>query len=1114
MNNLFYKQINLGLGAKLRKPLILLLLVGLSNLLFASSILSQQVRNFNFRNFTLKQAIEYILKDGKYNFTYSLSDIDDYKNISLSMENATQEDALAKVLSENGLTYNLRGNNVIISKTPQNQPQKEKLTISGKVVDDAKKPIAGATIIVLGTTTGAITDDKGVFTLTLSKGEKIEVSCVGKETLVKVIEAGDSNMILQMAASNLAVDDVIVTGYFNKKKESYTGAVTSYSGKELRSISTGNILRSLSMLDPSFSKLDNNTVGSNPNAVPAFEIRGSGNLRGEYEGTSSMPTFIMDGFEVSATKVFDLDPNRVKSITILKDAAATAIYGSRASNGVVVLETTEPNGGNLSVSYSGSANFEIPDLSAYNLMNASEKLEYELKAGIYPFINQMNPQVADQNLEAYNNRLKLVARGYDTEWIKIPLKRLGVGHKHNLMVEGGDEKFRYSIGAYFSNNAGVIKESNRNSYGGSISLKYTLKNFKLGNYTSFDHVLSKNSPFDDFSKYTHANPYYYPYNEDGTINKVLYSYRYYDGGNKDKNMYNWLYDTTLPYKNQNTSDNFTNNLSLEYDFVEGLKFKGNVSLSIDHGGSDFYRSKDAIGFIESEKKGAYSQSYSKGFSYDINAMLSYFKQWDRHTLTAGAVYNVRETTSDGTSIFVEGFPNILMDHITMGTGYQEGAKPGGGYRITRLIGLMGNVGYTFADKYLLDATLRSDASSIYGSNKRWGTFWSVGLGWNIHKENFMKDSRVFNLLKVRGSIGTTGGQNFNPFQAMPIFAYNTGAIRDVVYDNKIGALLIAFGNENLKWQVTEKRNIGLDFELLDRRLVGSFNYYDDISKDALIDVTLPPSTGFSSYAENLGKIKNTGIDFSLRWTVIRNYHSDFRWNVSVSAVRNVNKLLEINNSLTAFNIDQDNNTLDKPMVRYQEGKSMGTIWANESLGIDPATGNELFLDKDGKMTDVWDAKNYKPLGNKDPKLYGNFGTSIFYKGFELNASFYYRFGGQNYNQTLVNKIENVNPNENGDKRILYDRWQEPGDVAKYKKISDVSRTEPTSRFIEDENYIQLQSISIAYQFDTEMLKRIGVERLRISAIGNDLFTASTIKMERGIQYPFARTLSFALQLTF
>lgn len=1124
MKNLFYKQINAKLYCLVRKFLILLCLLGFSNVILASSLFDMQLRNFSIKNVTLKKAIEYLLKDSNYNLTYSLSDINSYKNISFTIDNETVENALKTVLTDNGLTYSVRDNNIIISKAPIAQTPVVKITIAGKVVDDVKKPIAGATILVKGTTNGAISDEKGNFAVTLNKGEEIEVSFVGMVTFTKKIEAADPNMVIQMKMDAMAVEDVVVTGYFTKNKESYTGAVTTFTGKELRSVSTGSLLNSLAMLDPSFTKLDNNLMGSNPNAVPNFEIRGAGNIKSEFEGSSNMPTFIMDGFEVSATKVFDMDPNRIKSITILKDAAATAIYGSRAANGVVVLETTEPVGGRLLVSYNGSANFEMPDLSAYNLMNSAEKVEYERLAGLFSQ-GGSNPEDVDKNLQTYNDRLKLVAMGYDTKWINIPLKELGVGHKHNLNVEGGDNVFRYSVGAYYSNTAGVVKRSDRSSYGGSVTLRYNMKKFKLSNYTSYDHVIAKNSPFGDFSRYGYANPYYYPYKKDGSIEKELYTYRYFDAGLHDEIVYNWLYDTTIPFKDQNTSDNFTNNLSLEYDVFDGFKIKGNLSLGVDHADSDVYRSKDAIEFAKKEKEsssnedssskaGSYSKSFTKGFSYDINVVLTYFKQFGKNALNVGAVYNARETNSDNTSIFVQGFPNANMDHVSMGAGYVEGAKPSANYTITRLLGFMGNVGYAYDDKYLFDASIRSDASSIFGSNNRWSTFWSIGIGWNLHKEKFLQDSKVINLLKVRASIGTTGGQNFSPYQSMAMFAYNASSIKDVVYDSKIGALLMAFGNENLKWQVTNKRNIGLDFELLDRRLTGSFNYYNDESTDALIDVTLPPSTGFSSYAENLGSISNTGFDLSLRGTLIRNYSSDFRWNVSLNIVHNKNKLMKINNALTTFNNSQDGKSTDKPVVRYQEGLSMNTIWANESMGIDPATGNELFIGMDGKMTDKWKASNYKPLGNRDSKLYGNFGTTLYYKGLEFNATFYYKYGGQNYNETLVNKIENVNPNENGDKRILYDRWKQPGDIAKYKRIADVSKTEPTSRFIEDENYIQLQSVSLAYQFGTDALKKMGIERLRVAAIGNDIFTASTIKMERGIQYPFARTVSISLQLTF
>lgn len=1049
--------------------------------------------------------------------------------LTIIAQNESVENVLTRLLKETGCEYKVSNNDILVvpvekSTKPTNQKQ-EKITISGKVLDDTKKPVAGATLIVVGTSIGAITDDKGSFTVTMEKGQSIEISCVGMESIIKVIEASDNNMIIQMKMSSLAVDDVVVTGYFNRKKESYTGATTTFTGKDLRKISTGNLLNSLSMLDPSFTKVTNNQMGSNPNAIPDFEIRGSGSLKSEYEGNPNMPTFILDGFEVTAQKVFDLDPNRVRSMTILKDAAATAIYGSRAANGVVVIETEAPKAGKLQITYNGSVNFEMADLSDYNLMNAAEKLEYERRAGVYS--EDGRPSWADTYLDMYNDRMKLVAKGIDTDWIAIPIREMGVGHKHAVMAEGGDESFRYAIDLFYSNKIGVMKGSKRDNVGGSVRLQYNLQKLKFTNYTSFDHVKSVNSPYGDFSPYTYYNPYYYPYNEDGGINKILYEYVIYDDEKKEfktKKMYNSLHDATINSKDESGSNYFLNNFAIEYDIISGLKLKANVSLSVDDTRTDKFLPSEHTSFMEGnnkdgettedDKKGSYRQTFNKGFSYDINAILTYYKQIKRHTLNVGAVYNIRESTNDISNFLAAGFANQMMDHVAMGVGFFDGEKPGGSYNTTRMIGVVGNIGYSFDDKYLLDASVRSDGSSVYGSTNRWGTFWSVGLGWNIAKENFLKDSKAINLLKIRGSIGTTGGQNFYPYQSMAMYSYNDSFISDISYSGYTGAILKALGNNNLKWQKVEKKNIGLDFELVQRRIIGSFNYYNDTSKDVLVDVSIAPSLGFESYMENLGKVKNSGVELTLRGSILRDYNTGLRWDVIFNMVHNKNAVLEINDALTAYNDKQDGKVQNKPSVRYQEGMSINTIWANESLGIDPTTGNEIFLNMRGKKVDKWDVKNYKPLGSTDPDLFGTFGTTFAYKGWEINASFYYKFGGEIYNETLVSKIENVNPNENGDKRILYDRWNKVGDVSKYKKVSDVSVTKPTSRFIEKENMIQLQTVSLSYDFNSENLRKAGIQRLRLSAIGNDLFTASTMRMERGILYPFARTFSVSAQLTF
>ncbi|WP_455509471.1 SusC/RagA family TonB-linked outer membrane protein [Butyricimonas paravirosa] len=1064
---------------------------------------------------SVEQFVKAVKQQTSLKFMYNSSLIRQVGKISVKVENKELKEVLSMVLGKVNLEYEFFNNVILIRpKEEGKSEQQKKKMVNGTVKDEHGVTLPGVSVLIKGESVGVATDINGKYSITIPENKKEVVfafSFVGMIP-VEIRYTGQDSINVVLKEDVEKIDEVVVNGYFTRKKESYTGVSTTFSGNDLRKVSTGNILNTLSMLDPSFTKVVNNEMGSDPNTIPNFEIRGSSSLKADFDGTPNMPTFIMDGFEVSAEKVFDLDPTRVRFITILKDAAATAIYGSRAANGVVVIETEAPKPGKLQLSYNGSMNFEVADLSDYNLMNAEEKLEYEVRAGLYD--KEDRPDWTDDTFDAYNQKLKLVKQGNDVDWLAIPVRELGVGHKHSIIAEGGNESFRYALDLSYSNKIGVMKGSKRDTYGGGIRLQYNLKKLKFTDYASFDHVKSVNSPYGNFSAYQYYNPYYNPYDENGNVKKVLYEYTYYDRGFHTKKMDNELYNAVLPSKDQSTSNRFLNNFAIEYDIIQGLKLKANLSLSVDNGRTDVYKPYENTEFVDKEKKGSYSQGQYEDFSYDVNIILTYFKTFKKHVLNAGFIYNLRETNHDQTDVYALGFPNANMDHISMGAGFKEGDKPGGAYDVTRLVGFVGNLGYTYDERFLLDFSVRSDGSSLYGSNNRWGTFWSLGLGYNLHHEKFMERLTFINLLKIRGSIGTTGGQNFNPYQSMAMYSYNDVRISSISYSGYIGAILKAFGNKNLRWQKVEKQNVGLDFELFDRRLTGSFNVYNDISKDVLIDVTLAPSLGFSSYKENLGEVKNSGVELTLKGTVIRDREREIYWDIMYNLAHNKNKVTKINQALTAFNDKQDAEVKNKPVIRYKEGLSQNTIWANESLGIDPATGEEIFLDMNGNKVNEWDAANYKPFGSTDPKIYGTIGTMFTYKKWELNAHLYYQYGGYIYNSTLVDKVENVNPNENGDKRILYDRWNKEGDVAKFKKVSDVSVTNPTSRFIEKENYIQLQSLSIGYDFSCDKLREMGIQRLKLSAIGNDIFISSTVKMERGTSYPFARTFSLSAQLTF
>ena len=443
-----------------------------------------------------------------------------------------------------------------------------------------------------------------------------------------------------------------------------------------------------------------------------------------------------------------------------------------------------------------------------------------------------------------------------------------------------------------------------------------------------------------------------------------------------------------------------------------------------------------------------------------------------------------------------------------------GTTPGGTEGKNRLMGAFANLNYSYGNRYLLDLSYRMDGSSQYGSEKKYSPFWAVGVGWNIHKEKFMENLPL-SRLKIRGSVGSTGKASFAPYQSQTMFEY----IQKNWYATGIGAQLMALGNPNLKWETTMSYDLGVDIAFLDDRISLTFGYYLKKTKNLLSDVTLPTSVGFSDYKENLGEMENEGIELALRAFVYR----DRNWNVSFFAnmSNNRNRIVKISNALSSYNkkADQEQGDVDskyysKPMVRFREGESSSAIYAMKSLGIDPATGQELYRKADGTNTFVWDPADNVVCGDASPKVNGALGTNLTYRRWSLNASFTYKLGGQVYNQTLVDRVENADIRDNVDRRVLVQRWQKPGDRTFFKDINNTDRTPASSRFIQDESVLQLSSLSLSYDLKQEWVRKMCMQTVRFGATMNDLFRLSTVKRERGLDYPFARNLSFSIMVQF
>ena len=515
--------------------------------LFSISVWAQsdQRITLNLQKASLEQVIWEIQKKTGFTFMYGSNDIQAVNNINLNEKDKSIREILDKCLKGTNLTYEISGKEIIIKQTDANK----KRTIKGIVVDKDGMPLPGASVRLKGTDTVSGTNLDGEFQIAVSGNDPTLVfSFIGTET--QEVAVGKQNELKITLLENVrALDDVVVTGYYTQRKQTFTGAAVNYSGEELAAISNKNVLSTLSSLDPSFKLVDNLSLGSNPNAVPNVQVRGmnslpdasGSNLSETYKGSANLPTFILDGFEVDVEKVYDLDPNRIQNISILKDASATAIYGSRAANGVVIIDTKAPAFGKLQLNYYGSVSAEVADLSDYHLLNASEKLRYEQLAGLYSGSNAT--YVEEMYRQDYNDRLKLVQRGVDTDWLALPLKSTGISNQHSIQLEGGNENFRYGVDLTYNMTDGVMKGSDRTKLGTSIKLQYNYKNLRFRNEITYDKVTSNNSPYGSFSQYALMNPYYYPYDENGQVKQIVFESS--NANSSQTAVSNPLYNATL-----------------------------------------------------------------------------------------------------------------------------------------------------------------------------------------------------------------------------------------------------------------------------------------------------------------------------------------------------------------------------------------------------------------------------------------------------------------------------------------------------------------------------------------------------------------------------------------
>ena len=1071
-------------------------------------------------NVDLQVAFNEIKQKMGYTFVYNDQVVKNVGKVSVNVTSSDIKYILAKCLEGTSLDFYIEDNIVVIkSKAEQaRETERKPVTVKGKVVDEKKQPLPAVTVLLKGTTLGVTTGGEGDFSIVITDTTKAElvfsfIGMVSQTIPYKSIPKGEWTIVLKDDVQEM--DEVVVTGIYSRKKESFTGSSTTYTAKELKTIGNQNVLQSLKTMDPSFAIVENNQFGSDPNRLPDINVRGKTSVIGltqEYEVDPNQPLFILDGFETTLKTISDLSMDRVQSITVLKDAAATAIYGSKAANGVVVVETKAPAPGTLRLTYNGNLNLSFADLSDYNLMNSKEKLEFERLAGYYGDLDANGEIESEYYQRLYYQRLAEVKRGVDTYWMSEPL-RFATSHSHNLFAEGGDDRMRYGLGFSYNKTQGVMKGSDRDVINGNVQLLYRYKSLSFKNYLNLDYSMSSREKV-AFSKFSQANPYHRKKNEDGVVEQVLEIYTDSDANSptylQELKNYNPLYDMTLGSSDETSSFGFTNNFEIDWQVFDGLRAKGRFSISKSTDRGEVFKSPNASDYAEtaSTERGSYRETRDENLSYDGDLNVTYAKLFNEvHMVNAVGGIRLASSKSQSSGYESIGFIDDRYSNPSFSSGYPTGGKPSYFTSEKRSASYYLNAGYAYDDRYLLDVNLRSDGSSVFGLSQQFTTTWAIGLAWNVHKEDFFQNQNWLNFLKLRFSIGNPGNQNFDAYISMNVYKYATG------YPNPFGvsAIVSTWGNNDLDWQKTIDQNYGIDLAFLNNRLKVTVDYFYKNTDPLLVYVQTPTSTGTSTVPMNLGKQVSQGLTATLNYMILQ--RENMSWNFNFNARHITYEYRNIGTALDKFN--QENRSSN--LVRYYDGGSPSDLWAVRSAGIDPASGREIFIKKDGTQTFEHDYADEVVVGNSDPKVEGVIGTSFYYKGFSASVNLRYRLGGQIFMSTLYDKVENISENAlqyNQDKRALYDRWQKPGDVSKYKSISLTDATPMSSRFIADENTLSGESISFGYETQAKWLHRIGASSMTIRGYMNDIFRISTVKNERGLDYPFARTVAFSLGLTF
>ncbi len=1159
-----------GMRLRIRKMKLTLLLVFLVMATFGNSF-SQVTLSLHFDKANILDVLGSIETKTDFVFLYKDEVLDGSKEITVNFEDARFEEVLKSVCDQVNVDFEVRERQIILKEkvnipesSEQQQPQKK--TITGKVTDGKGQTLPGATVIVKGTTIGIITDADGSFKLSVpADATTLIFSFVGMKS--QEIQIGNKTVIdVVLQEETIGVDEVVVIGYGTQSREMVTTSITKLDNKVLENIPYSN---AASALQGSVSGVLVQSTSGQPGATPRIIIRGGTSINNP---NGASPLYVIDG--VIRANMDNVGSEDIESIQVLKDAASTAVYGARGSNGVVLITTKSGKSGQIQFAYNADLTFsqvgKTYDMASardyiyygrVGILAASRKNSKALLGLTQPngwgtgndltkntgyttqYLTPENKHKLNEGWESMPDPVDpsktIIFKG--TDW-QDKLFRTGISKNHHISVMGGTEKSTFNLGVGYMSNEGIALAT------GSERLTFNMNGeFKVrDNLNLFGRVMYLNSNMRQVYNYTNVF-----FRAAGLTPTAKYTFE--DGSLAPGSGYNMGNPVYFLGKNKEkyTTENLTLSIGGHWDILPGFAF--DPQLSLDKAMSDNYN------FMPSYLNGANnlnttrsaSSGYSKALQTQADAIFSYRNTFfDAHNIDAMAGFSYFDLGTFNLSANGQGAATDLIPTLNA---ISTMAGMSGSISENTLSGYFGRVNYNFDQKYLVSLNFRYDGASQLGKSNKWGFFPGASFGWNVHKENFWKTfPKDFIRLKLRGSYGITGNiSGLGDYQSQGSYAVGNKYMGASAIQNTV------IPNPNLKWEQSKTLDFGTDISVLNDRISMMVDYYHRITTDLLTTLTLPPSSGFSSIFTNLGSLENRGLEVEIGAQLLP-AKSPVQWKVTLNASKTKHKILKLPYNGTKNNRVGGNYVWDPSVSKYnwlgglQEGGRIGDYYAWKQIGIYSTDqealsapvdltmsssdktkygGDVNYLDAD--KNDTIDVRDIVYMGNPFPKWTGGISSSLSYKGFDLYVRLDYMTGHTIYNHAKIFMAGQYAGNLNFPQEMVTQGWKKQGDIAtrpqyigevgnySYWRGSAYHTTTTNSEFYEPGDFLCIREVTLSYSFSGGILKKININNLRFNLTGNNLhyFTKYTgMNPEEGGtddgRYPLPKNIMLGVIVSF